>query len=162
MATHQKRHNKRSNETSELSLAGTGTCYGKVTAANGACRFTVVRTRDSKEYNVGLRGKMHGRGGYRNRIEVGCLVLLELDSCTTTKENYNIVHKYSNDHAKSLEQMGELKTVKSTDDDMLATIVFERDAALAPTSFFDTEASLDTEADKARTQAAYQKFIDDI
>jgi translation initiation factor IF-1 len=132
MSTHQKKHIKhtgRNTRNNELHLADpkVGTAYGRVTAAKGSCRFEVVTISDNKTYNSGLRGKMQGKGGPSNRINVGDLVLLEHDACTTTKDNYYIVHKYSPADIRTLEKKGELTTVKAMSEEA-STIVFEKDS----------------------------------
>jgi len=132
MSTHQKKHIKhtgRNTRNDELQLADLklGTAYGRVIAPKGSCRFEVVTISDNKTYNSGLRGKMQGKGGPSNRINVGDLVLLEHDACTTTKDNYYIIHKYSPADTRTLEKKGELTTVRITSDDISA-IVFEKDS----------------------------------
>ena len=132
MATHQKKHIKhtgRNTRNTELQLADPklGTTYAKVIAPKGSCRFEVVTISDNKTYNSGLRGKMQGKGGPSNRINVGDLVLLEYDTSTTTKDNYYIVHKYSQADTRTLEKKGELTTVRAMSEEASA-IVFEKDS----------------------------------
>ena len=146
MTTHQKKHIKytgRNTKNDELQLADpkSGTVYGRVFAPRGSCRFEIVTIGDNQTLNCALRGRMQGKGGPSNRINVGDLVLLEHDASTTTKDNYFIIHKYSPADTRTLEKKGELKTFTAASDDAIA-IVFETDSHLASADVEEKEFDL--------------------
>ena len=116
MSTHQKKHVKKhgSLNTKELIVKENNICekYGEITSLLGNCQFN-CRLLDGSTIKAKLRGKLKS-GREKQRINIGDLVLIELSECTTEKNIYYIIHKYTPEHRKTLISKGELTQVKTT------------------------------------------------
>ena len=105
MATHQKKHVKNKGNQ-ELILKEAGEEYATVESPLGGSppRF-ICRTLTNKEINASLKGSI------RQRVYKGDVVLVQKDETTTEKEKFIIIHKYKDDHKKTLSKLGELKSI---------------------------------------------------
>ena len=82
-----------------------------------------VQILNGSEDTAKLKGSMRKGRGF-DKVESSNLVLVQLDGCTTTKDKYFIIHKYSDSEKKQLEKLNELKTIVEKEDDN-AGFVFE-------------------------------------
>ena len=107
MATHQKKHVQKSKFNKELRIRHEkeGEEYGVIIGEKGDARFE-CKLLDGTIVIAKAKGTL-SRGPKKERLVLDDFVLLQLDSCTSTKKYY-LVHKYSPDDKKSLKKMGEL------------------------------------------------------
>jgi len=107
MATHQKKHVQKSKFNKELRFRHEkeGEEYGTIIGEKGDARFE-CKLLDGSIVIAKAKGTL-SRGPKKERLVLDDFVLLQLDSCTSTKKYY-LVHKYSSDDKKSLKKMGEL------------------------------------------------------
>jgi translation initiation factor IF-1 len=125
MATHQKKHVQKSKFNKELRFRQEkeGEEYGTIIGEKGDARFE-CKLLDGSIVIAKAKGTL-SRGPKKERLVLDDFVLLQLDSCTSTKKYY-LVHKYSPDDKKSLKKMGELAQYIDKDDkDKKNDIVFE-------------------------------------
>lgn len=112
MATHMKKHNKRTGfKSQELEFAdkSQGEDYGEVIAPKGNCRFDVKLFSTKETVNVPIRGKLtHGKT--KQRIAPGDIVLLLPD----ISNPYIIACKYTPENVKKLQSRGELSQAVTT------------------------------------------------
>jgi len=107
MATHQKKHVQKSKFNKELRFRQEkeGEEYGTIIGEKGDARFE-CKLLDGSIVIAKAKGTL-SRGPKKERLVLDDFVLLQLDSCTSSKKYY-LVHKYSPDDKKSLKKMGEL------------------------------------------------------
>jgi hypothetical protein len=107
MATHQKKHVQKSKFNKELRFRQEkeGEEYGTIIGEKGDARFE-CKLLDGSIVIAKAKGTL-SRGPKKERLILDDFVLLQLDSCTSSKKYY-LVHKYSPDDKKSLKKMGEL------------------------------------------------------
>jgi len=115
MATHQKKHIKNTGiKSKELVVKQQGEDYAEVLKAVGSdARFSCNIFDVNKEVTAKLAGRLI-KGPHKQRIVVGDLVLLQLDTSTSDKK-YFIIHKYSPGDKKQLAKNGEFKHITSTE-----------------------------------------------
>jgi translation initiation factor IF-1 len=148
MATHQKAHIKnRGPKDLVYRDEKLGEQYAEIINSVGEARFEckIITT------NVNTIAKLAGRlikGPHKQRIIKGDMVLLSIDSSTSGKDKYFIMHKYSAEDKKKLAKHGEFATVKSVEDESKTTVIFEDE--------IDTSAKITTEVE------IDEDFIDDI
>ena len=106
---------KGTSNSSYLRQQEDGEKYAEVTKACGHGRFN-IKFLDGEEANAKLKGSMSKRRTF-TKVEVGHIVLAQLDPSTTGKDNYFIVHRYSPDEKRKLTRMGELDVFKEVVDD---------------------------------------------
>lgn len=123
MATHQKKHIQKSKFNKELRFRQEkeGEVYGNIIGEKGDARFE-CKLLDGSIVIAKAKGTL-SRGPKKERLVLDDFVLLQLDSCTSTKKYY-LVHKYSPDDKKSLKKMGEL-TQFNDKDDKKDEVIFE-------------------------------------
>ena len=88
--------------------------YAEVIKAFGNAMF-LVRLLNGEEVIGKLKGSMT-KGRCFDKVILGDIVLVILDSCTTSKSKYYIFHKYSMNEKKQLEKLGELAKVSDNND----------------------------------------------
>jgi translation initiation factor IF-1 len=123
MATHQKKHIQKSKFNKELRFRHEkdGEEYGTIIGEKGDARFE-CKLLDGSIVIAKAKGSL-SRGPKKERLVLDDFVLLQLDSCTSTKKYY-LVHKYSSDDKKALKKMGELSQFVDKDDKK-EEVVFE-------------------------------------
>jgi hypothetical protein len=123
MATHQKKHVQKSKFNKELRFRHEkeGEEYGTIIGEKGDARFE-CKLLDGSIVIAKAKGTL-SRGPKKERLVLDDFVLLQLDSCTSTKKYY-LVHKYSPDDKKSLKKMGEL-TQFNDKNDKKDDVIFE-------------------------------------
>ena len=100
-----------------------GEQYAEVLKAMGNSRFN-IKFLNGEETIAKLKGSMSKRRTF-TKVEPGHLVLAQLDSCTSGKDNFYIVHRYSSDEKRMLERMRELEVVNEVADE--CPFMFEGD-----------------------------------
>ena len=95
--------------------------YAEVLKPVGSCQFT-IRFLNGDESIGKLKGSMTRGRGFE-KVTNGNWVLAQKDPCTTNKDKYYIIHKYSDGERKQLEKLGELVTVSENTEK--STFVFE-------------------------------------
>lgn len=100
-----------------------GEQYAEVLQAVGNSRFK-IKFLNGEETNAKLKGSMSKGRGF-TKVEKGHLVLAQLDSSTSGKDNFYIVHRYSSDEKRMLERMKELEVVNEVADE--CPFMFEGD-----------------------------------
>lgn len=110
MATHQKKHVK-IRGTKELLTKEKGEEYGEVVDIEGGCRFK-CQLLNTNTVLAKLAGRLI-KGPNKQMIGKGDFVLLQLDTVTTEKDNYYIIHRYSPEDKKKLMKQGELTQIKN-------------------------------------------------
>lgn len=83
--------------------------YAETIKAQGDGQFS-VQILNGPEEIAKLKGSMR-KGKNFDKVNIGDMVLVQLDPTTTGKDKYYIIHKYSQDEKKQLEKLGELKSV---------------------------------------------------
>jgi hypothetical protein len=123
MATHQKKHIQKSKFSKELRFRHEkdGEEYGTIIGEKGDARFE-CKLLDGSIVIAKAKGSL-SRGPKKERLVLDDFVLLQLDSCTSTKKYY-LIHKYSHDDKKALKKMGELSQFVDKDDKK-EEVVFE-------------------------------------
>jgi translation initiation factor IF-1 len=114
MSTHQKKH-VRSRGLQELIIASENEYYGQVERALGECRFEIKILENDIIVIAKCKGTLT-HGPNRRRVCKDDYVLLQ--KCDN---KYYILHKYSIDDSKKLTKMGEFKTLKANN----SNIVFD-------------------------------------
>ncbi len=124
MATHQKKHNKRSNDNNKLILAeNENEHYAEVVKPMGDCLFQIKIIKNNLLVNAKLRGKFRGKMGQRNRIVNGSIILVEDCSMSEIKKNYQIIHIYPQDHIRLLQNMGKLAQIKTVESEGTSILI---------------------------------------
>ena len=100
-----------------------GEQYAEVLQAVGNSRFK-IKFLNGEETNAKLKGSMSKGRGF-TKVEKGHLVLAQLDSSTSGRDNFYIVHRYSSDEKRMLERMKELEVVNEAADE--CPFMFEGD-----------------------------------
>lgn len=100
-----------------------GEQYAKVQKTMGNSRF-IIEFLNGEETIAKLKGSMSKRRTF-TKVEPGHLVLVQLDSCTSGRDNFYIVHRYSSDEKRMLERMKELEVVNEAADE--CPFMFEGD-----------------------------------
>ena len=119
-----------------------GEFYAEVLKALG-CAQMKVHILNGSEVTTKIKGSMQRGSGFE-KISVGNWVLVQKDPCTTTRENYFIIHKYSDSEKKQLEKLGELKSIVERQE--VSSFIFEGEVEKA----------------EAMEQEVDDSFIDDI
>jgi hypothetical protein len=127
MATHQKKHTKRTGHTKELQLKLDGEEYGEIMNEKGDLRFE-VKLIINNSLTIAKARRAIAFGPNKSRITKGDTVLLQIDDSTTSKDRYYIIHKYSSDETKQLKKMGQLVTIVKQEETVTNTVAFEEDA----------------------------------
>jgi|AntAceMinimDraft_6_1070360.scaffolds.fasta_scaffold08049_2 initiation factor 1A len=99
--------------------------YAEILKAFGNAMF-LVRLLNGEEVIGKLKGSMT-KGRCFEKVIIGDMVLVMLDSCTTSKSKYYIFHKYSMNEKKQLEKLGELAKIADNNDDKDNIFGFEDD-----------------------------------
>ena len=128
MATHQKKHTKRTGHTKELQLKQENEEYGEVINEKGDLRFE-VKLIINNSLTIAKARRAIAFGPNKTRISKGDTVLLQLDDSTTSKDRYYIIHKYKQDETRQLKKMGELVTIVKQEETINNNVAFEDDAA---------------------------------
>lgn len=115
MATHQKKH-MQVRGTKELIFRDEKEHeeYAVVLKSVGDCRFE-CKFLNGETTNAKLCGALIS-GPKKQRIVVGDNVLMKKSEATTEKNNYYIIHKYSQDDYKKLAKNGEFTQVNTKTD----------------------------------------------
>jgi hypothetical protein len=127
MATHQKKHIKRSSAPHrELILTETDNEQpALVTGTKGDARFEIKFYRNNLTSIAKARGTLI-KGPRKQKINVGDTVLIQSDDSTSNGDKYYIIHKYSEDDVKKLRKIGELACVnRENDDENPVNVVFD-------------------------------------
>ena len=121
MATHQKKHVQKIRTSKELRIREEkyGEEYGTIICDKGDARFE-CKLLDNSIAIAKAKGSL-SRGPKKVRLVADDFVLLQLDSCTSTKKYY-LIHKYSPDEKKKLKKMGQLLQLGEEED---KDIIFE-------------------------------------
>jgi initiation factor 1A len=127
MATHQKKHTKRTGHTKELQLKQEGEEYGEIMNEKGDLRFE-VKLIINNSLTIAKARRAIAFGPNKTRITKGDTVLLQLDDSTSSKDRYYIIHKYTQDETKQLKKMGELVTIVKQEETINNNVAFEEDA----------------------------------
>ncbi len=111
MPKNKKSNFKSSKKSNQLRLRNLdeGEQYAEALKAQGDGQF-LVQILNGPEEIAKLKGSMR-KGKNFDKVNVGDMVLVQLDPTTTGKDKYYIIHKYSPDEKKQLEKLGELKSV---------------------------------------------------
>ena len=126
MATHQKKHIKKTGHSKELQLKQEGEEYGEIMNEKGDLRFE-VKLYINNALTVAKARRAIAFGPNKTRITKGDTVLLQLDDSTSSKDRYYIIHKYSSEETKQLKKMGELVTIVKQEE-VVNNVAFEDDA----------------------------------
>lgn len=125
-----KKSGKSGSKSSQLLLRDLdeGHEYAEVLKPLGNCQFE-IKLLNGSESIAKLKGSMCQGGRGFDRVATGNIVLVQHDSCTTTKEKYYIFHKYTENEKKQLKRLGELSTVadKSAEEEDDIGIIYEQE-----------------------------------
>jgi hypothetical protein len=122
MATHQKKHVQKSKFNKELRFKQNDEEYGTIIGEKGDARFE-CKLLDGSIVIAKAKGSL-SRGPKKERLLMDDFVLLQLDSCTSTKKYY-LVHKYSPEDKKKLNKMNKL--TQFTEEKVEEDVVFADD-----------------------------------
>ena len=100
-----------------------GEQYAEVLKALGNSQFS-IKFLNGEESKAKLKGSMSKRRTF-TKVSIGDLVLVQRDECTTGRDSFYIIHRYSNDEKRMLERMKELVVVNEVDND--CSFMFEGD-----------------------------------
>lgn len=129
ISTHQKKHVQNNQKTSgksrELVIKQDGEEYATIKEAVGNNGYNCVVIKDNTVVNAKARGCLIS-GPKKQRIGKGDMVLIQLDSSTSGKAKYYILHKYTPDHVKLLQKGSHLKYFASEEKDM-NSVIFDSD-----------------------------------
>lgn len=119
MATHIKKHIKRSKFSNELRFKkeSEGEDYAEIISEKGDARFE-CKLLDGSIVISKAKGSI-SRGPKKEKLSKNDFVLLQKDECTSQKKFY-LIHKYSPEDKKKLAKMGELTQIKESEDVMVA------------------------------------------
>lgn len=122
MPKNSKKYSSRNKSSNQLRLreADQNEQYAETLKALGDGQFS-VQILNGPEQNAKLKGSMR-KGKSFDKVNIGDMVLVQLDPTTTGKDVYYIIHKYSQDEKKQLEKLGELKSVVEKE---ISTFVWE-------------------------------------
>ncbi len=100
-----------------------GQQYAVVTKPLGNCTF-LVEKQNGDDQACSLKGSMKGKKF--ERVNIGDLVLTQLDPSTTSKNKFYIIHLYNPKEKKQLEKLGEFVSATEVDDTCVS-FIFEGD-----------------------------------
>ena len=141
MATHMKKHIKRTPGNKELQVKqGDNELYGEIISEKGDLRFEVKLIKNSA-IGIAKARRAITNGPNKTRIVKNDIVLLQLDECTTGRDKYFIIHKYSAEDIKQLRKAGELSVIVTDEDEQSKKIIFEDEAVNQPLNVIEVDDS---------------------
>lgn len=144
MATHQKKHIKRSGAPHrELILTEQDNEQpALVTGTKGDARFEIKFYRNNLTSIAKARGALI-KGPNKQRINIGDTVLIQADDSTSIGDKYYIIHKYTEDDVKKLRKIGELACVNpqnnENDETKVTQVLFDDEVAVKESDVIEVD-----------------------
>jgi translation initiation factor IF-1 len=124
--THKTKHIKKKIVFNELHYSTENELYGTINCDLGNATFEVTIHNTNKIIQAKACGAII-KGPKKQRLNKGDMILVQLDTSTTSKEKYFIIHKYSPDDVKNLRLQGHLTQIKEICDKNKPIVTFEND-----------------------------------
>ena len=128
--THQSKHKKKTITSKEnMFKQHSYEYYAIINGDKGCANFEVTLCSNNEVVIAHARGAI-SKGPRKQKLEKNDVILIQKSDCTTGKDRYDILYKYSQDEIKTLRKSGELSQIKDEEKSQPhSSVIFASDIA---------------------------------